>query len=303
MKSRDKTTMRILAICALSIAFAAPSETIAAPTAGEVVKLSGDHGFLEGPVWNEKEGALYLSDMKASAILKWTPEKGMETFEKRETAPNGLALDGDGGLIFCEPAGQRLAQRQADGEVVTQVDSVEGRPIAPPNDVWKGSGVTFFTIPDRSRKDPKFASNDFIQGAVIAVPDNGKPFVAIGKPDLKSPNGIVGSADGKHLYYTNAGKVWRADIAADFTLSHHQIVALSGWDGLAIDEMGNIYTTSKSGLAIYSPTAELIADIAISEATANFCFGGKDGKTLFIAARTGLYSIQMDVRGDGFATR
>ncbi len=289
----------------LTIALASSLACVSAepPTDAEVVKLSDGHGFLEGPVWNVEEGALYLSDMKASAILRWIPGKGMETVEKRKTSSNGLAFDRDGHLVFCEPGGNRLARRSKDGTVETLVDSVEGRPLAPPNDVWVGKGATFFTIPDRSKKDPKFASEDFIQGCIVAVPNKGKPFVAIGKPTLKSPNGIVGSADGKHLYFTNKGKVWRTAIAEDFTLSEPEIAALTGWDGLTLDEAGNVYTTSKKGVAIYSPEAELLMDIAVPEATANFCFGGKDGKTLFIAARTGLYSIAMKVRGDSFASR
>ena len=277
---------------------AASSASATPPTDAEVVKLSDGHGFLEGPVWNAGEEALYLSDMKASAILKWIPAKGMVTVEKRETSPNGLAFDKNGHLIFCEPGGQRLAVRTPDGTVKTLVDSLLERPLAAPNDVWAGKGVTWFTIPDRSKKDPKFTTGEFVQGAIIAVPENGKPFIAIERPALKSPNGIVGSADGKHLYYTNKGKVWRAEIAENFTLKNPEIAALTGWDGLTLDERGNIYTTSRKGVAIYSPDAELLMDIAVPEATANFCFGGKDGKTLFIAARTGLYSLEMNVRGD-----
>jgi gluconolactonase len=38
--------------------------------------------------------------------------------------------------------------------------------------------------------------------------------------------------------------------------------------------------------------------IAVPEAPSNCCFGGADGQTLFITARTGLYAVKMRVRGE-----
>jgi gluconolactonase len=43
-----------------------------------------------------------------------------------------------------------------------------------------------------------------------------------------------------------------------------------------------------------------VAHIDVPEPwTANVCFGGKDRKTLFITAGTGLYGLRMRVRGVG----
>jgi len=48
---------------------------------------------------------------------------------------------------------------------------------------------------------------------------------------------------------------------------------------------------------IYNPGGTLIETIEVPEEPANVCFGGKDIKTLFITARTSLYSVRMKVKG------
>ena len=46
--------------------------------------------------------------------------------------------------------------------------------------------------------------------------------------------------------------------------------------------------------------ANRLGAIAVPESPSNLKFGGIDGKTLFITARTGAYIVEMKVRGDGF---
>ena len=65
---------------------------------------------------------------------------------------------------------------------------------------------------------------------------------------------------------------------------------------MTLDERGNLYLTRKV-LHIYSPDGKNLATIKVPEAPANVCFGGKDRRTLFVTARTGLYSLRMNVRG------
>ena len=65
---------------------------------------------------------------------------------------------------------------------------------------------------------------------------------------------------------------------------------------MTLDEKGNLYLT-RGGVVVYSPTAKKIAAIETPERPANVTFGGKDRKTLFITARTGFYSLRMNVHG------
>ena len=65
---------------------------------------------------------------------------------------------------------------------------------------------------------------------------------------------------------------------------------------MTLDARGNLYLTG-GGVIIYSPKGKLLETIKTPERPANLCFGGKDRKTLFITARTSLYSVKMSVRG------
>jgi gluconolactonase len=73
-----------------------------------------------------------------------------------------------------------------------------------------------------------------------------------------------------------------------------------GSDGMTLDAEGNLYLTGKSGVTVFDKTGKQIETIDVPEPwTANVCFGGKDHKTLFITATTGLYAMPMAVVGVG----
>jgi L-ascorbate metabolism protein UlaG (beta-lactamase superfamily) len=65
---------------------------------------------------------------------------------------------------------------------------------------------------------------------------------------------------------------------------------------MTIDNEGNIYLTT-SAVAIYNKNGEKIEEIKVPEGPANVTFGGSDNQTLYITARTSLYSVAMRVKG------
>ena len=66
---------------------------------------------------------------------------------------------------------------------------------------------------------------------------------------------------------------------------------------MTLDTEGNLYLTGK-GVIVFDPSGKKIEQISVPEGwTANVSFGGKDHKTLFITASTGLYSIRMKFAG------
>ena len=117
--------------------------------------------------------------------------------------------------------------------------------------------------------------------------------------DLKQPNGIIGTPDGKLLYVADIGarQTFRFDIQPDGKLTNKTLICKLGSDGMTIDDEGNLYLTGK-GVTVFDKTGKQIERIDVPEPwTANVCFGGKDKKTLFITASTCLYSIQTRVKG------
>jgi gluconolactonase len=117
--------------------------------------------------------------------------------------------------------------------------------------------------------------------------------------DLKKPNGITGTPDGKTLFVADigAGQTWCYDIQPDGSLTNKTLFCKMGSDGMTIDEEGDIYITGR-GVTVFDNTGKQIEHIDVLEPwTANVSFGGKDHRTLFITASTSLYSLQLRVKG------
>jgi len=118
--------------------------------------------------------------------------------------------------------------------------------------------------------------------------------------DLQKPNGIGGTPDGQTLHVADigAGKTYRYDIAPDGGLAGKALVADHGSDGLTMDNEGNLYLTGE-GVTVFDKEGRQIDRIPVPDEhwTGNICFGGKDRRTLFITASTGLYAIRMRVQG------
>ncbi len=273
------------------------AQPIPEPT-GEVRKLAGGLRFTEGPAWNGKN-ALFFSDMPNNSLHRWSEANGVTLVRKGERNSNGIVVDREGNLLFCE-GDRRIVQRSPDGQEVTIADGCDGQPLGMPNDLWMApNGGVYFTIPlIRPNQADRFPENA-VNATVCYISADRKTVRNVGY-DLKNANGIVGSCDGTRLYVADPSsqKCFRYLIGADGGLSDQQIAAARFSDGLTLDQEGNLYTTSNEGVRVFSPSGKELALIPIPETPANMTFGGKDGRTLFVTARTSLYAVSMNVRGD-----
>lgn len=303
----SRFTLQIAALLALAL-LAHAREPVAAqstpvlPPGAQVTKLSGDFQFTEGPVWDGK-ATLYFSDIPNKKIHTWTETDGIGTFRELPGSCNGLRIDADGNLYVCQPTGRAVIRISADGTQSTAAEEFGGKRLNSPNDLWiDPQGGIFFT-------DPRYGSQEDLQQGgfhVYYLPADGGSLKRV-LSDLVKPNGVIGSADGKHLYVADAGagKTYRYDIQDDGKLSNRRLAADSGSDGLALDDQGNLYVTASSKgnfVTAYDPDGKVVVEIPVPERPANITFGGKDGQTLFITAREGLYAIPTNVR-DGSTPR
>ena len=117
--------------------------------------------------------------------------------------------------------------------------------------------------------------------------------------NVKKPNGVVGTPDGKFLFVADMGtnKTYRYQINKDGSLSNKEIFVNQSADGITLDEKGNLYLAG-SGVTVYNNNGVRIAHINIPEAwTANVCFGGRNKNVLFMTASKAIYILQMTVKG------
>jgi gluconolactonase len=181
----------------------------------------------------------------------------------------------------------------------------EGKRLNSPNDlVYKSDGSLYFT-------DPPAGLRDGDKDPKKELPFNGVYLLKGGQlqlliKDMVLPNGVALSPDEKYLYVNDTVKkiIMRYEVQKDDTITHGQVIvdmnsdkAPGAPDGMKVDEKGNIYCTGPGGFWIISPDGNHLGTILTSELPANLAFGGEDGKTLYLTARTGLYRIRLNIPG------
>jgi len=285
----------------------------------QIEKLAEGFRFTEGPVWTD--GGLLFSDPNANRIYRWTETNGLtvaqehsgytgdDIAEYTQPGSNGLAIDPAGRLTINQHGNRRVIRAERDGTITVLADRFEGRRLNSPNDlVYKSDGALYFTDPpfglpntyDDRRKELPFSG-------VFRVANG---YVSLLTTDLKGPNGLAFSPDERFLYVDNwdehAKIIKRYEVQPDGTLTNgvvfFDMTAAPGaeaLDGMKIDELGNLYVSGPGGLWIISPDGTHIGTIAGPELPANMAWGDADRRTLYLAARTGLYRIRLNVRGAG----
>lgn len=283
-----------LAVVPLGCKEKTPAEKISlvAPAA-ELKKLAAGFQFTEGPAADAK-GNIYFSDIPNNRIHIWSLDGKLSTFRENSGGANGLYFDKDGNLLACEGTGRRLVSIDPQGKLTVLADKYQGKRFNSLNDLWLDpKGGVYFT-------DPRYGNRDHMEQdgehVYYLTPDRKKVIRVI--DDMIRPNGLIGTPDGKLLYVADHGakKTYVYTINPDGTLANKKLFAPQRSDGMTMDNQGHVYLTAAT-VAVYNSKGEKIETIVVPEQPANVCFGGKDRQTLFITARTSLYSLRMQVKG------
>jgi len=297
-----KTTLPLLIVASLftlcSGSLAAES-TIIAPGA-KVEKLGGDYAFTEGPA-ADAEGNVYFTDQPNDRIVKWSVDGKLSDFMKPCGRSNGLCFDAKGNLIACADEKNELWSISPAGKATVLVKEYKGKLLNGPNDIWiRPDGGMYFTDPFYKRDYWKRGLKEQDGEHVYYLSADYKTLTRV-TTDLKQPNGIIGTPDGKILYVADIGasKTYSFEIQADGSLANKKLFCSMGSDGMTIDDQGNVYLTGR-GVTVFDKGGQKIVNIPVPEGwTANVCFGGKDRQTLLITASKGLYAVRMNVKGAG----
>ncbi|MDO6439041.1 SMP-30/gluconolactonase/LRE family protein [Cyclobacterium sp. 1_MG-2023] len=265
----------------------------------QVLKLHDGFQFTEGPVWNEEGQYLLFSDIPANTIFKLEPTGEITSFRKPSHNSNGLTYDKEGNLIIAEHSGRKIGKLSPEGNYSTLVDKYKGTQLNSPNDVIVDSqGAIYFTDPPYGR--PKDATDTLSFNGVYKFSNGELELIA---DNLYRPNGIALSPDERSLYVANSGqpkqfikfpinrsgKIGKGKVFFDAS----ELAGEGNPDGIKVDPEGNIFATGPGGVLVFTEKGELLGTIKFPETPANLAFGGQDMKTLFVTARTGLYSIRL----------
>ena len=274
-----------------------------------IQKLYSGSLWSEGPAWNGVGRYLVWSDIPNNLQRRWIEDDGrVAVFRHPSGNSNGNTFDFSGRQLSCEHGGRRVARYETDGTVTTIADQYNGNRLNSPNDVVvHPDGGIWFTDPPygirRSQYEGFYAESE-TKPAVYRV-DGETGQIAMVTDEVVGPNGLCFSPDYSLLYVADTGsrpreiKVWDVD---GTTLRNGREFAQinvpnAGADGIRCDIKGRVWSSAGDGVHIFSVDGGLVGKILVPEAPANLCFGSETMQTLFITARTSLYSIRVKAEG------
>jgi len=295
MISYLKKTIFILALLAIVINASAQQlyDTLSKPKL-----ISKQFSFTEGSSV-DKKGNVFFTDQPNNKIWEYSVDGKLSVFLEDAWHSNGTYFDNNGNLVSCAETKDQLVAISPKGKIKVLVNDYNGHRLNGPNDVWVApNGGIYFTDPyyqrdfwDRQKPD--------IEGQNVYFLPKGSSNPVLVVSDMKKPNGIVGTPDGKYLYIADieANKTFKYTISPDGSLTDKRLFVEQGSDGMTLDNQGNVYLTG-NGVIVYNPAGIKIAHIKIDEPwTANLCFGGKNKDDLFITASKAIYILHMNVKG------
>jgi len=267
----------------------------------EAQRLATGFVFTEGPLWHP-DGFYYFVDVRSSVLYRIVPGKAAEIVRDKTGGGNGTTFDLERRLILCEGDNRRVTRTASDGRIEVLMDRYEGKRLNRPNDVvCKSDGSIYFTDP--GLRVPLAERELPYAGVYRVMPDGSTSLVA----DFEYPNGLAFSADERRLYVANtrwaqyihvleldaAGRMVRRRIFADMSSDETDGVP----DGMKVDTEGRVFCTGPGGTWVFSPEGKRLGIIRTPEVPANIAFGGPDLKTLFLTARTSVYTLQIKAPG------
>jgi gluconolactonase len=201
-----------------------------------------------------------------------------------------------------------VTRLEHDGSITVVANNYRGLRLNRPNDIVVSTdGAIYFTDPITLG----VASELDLAGVYRVSPDLGQINLLV--RDFVLPNGLAFSPDESILYvndsmrrHIRAFNVEREygtgllDLSSDHVLTELTAPGAGVPDGMKVDEHGNVWCTGPGGIWVVSPTGEQIGRLETPEGKhiTNFCFGGEDGRTLFVTTLTEMGRINVRVRGN-----
>jgi D-xylonolactonase len=237
--------------------------------------------LLEGPVWVERDQALWFVDIKSHKIHRLDPASG---------ATRSWDAPGQIGFLLPIATGGFVAGLQSG---LARFDERSGSftPIVTPEPELPGNRLNDATVDPQGRL--WFGSMDDGEsqatGAIYRLAADGTCVAT--SPLVSITNGPAVSPDGKTLYHvdTLGGVIYACDVDdAGMLANRREFVRIPNSeghpDGPTVDSEGCVWVGLYNGWAVrrYSPQSELIETIPFPvSAITKIAFGGPELKTVF----------------------
>lgn len=253
---------------------------------------------IEGPACDKGGNVYAVNFSKQGTIGKTTPAGKSEVFVTlpEGSVGNGIRFDKAGAMFIADyPKHNVLKVDKATGLV--SVFAHEAK-MNQPNDLTIMADGTLYA------SDPNWGNST---GQIWRISNQGEVRLAVG--EMGTTNGIEVSPNGKQLYVNESVQrnIWVFDIAENGDLANKRLLHKFpdfGFDGMRCDVDGNLYVTrhGKGTVVIVSPDGKIIREIdVLGKHPSNLCFGGPDGKTVYVTEVEHTRLVQFRVERPGLS--
>jgi hypothetical protein len=280
-----------------------PSSVVAEDAKVERV-ASGFFNISGGAV--DGSGNVYFVDAKWQTIYRWSAAtRQLSKVRDNPLDPVQLFLDRAGDLIVVSYAGKGTVYSFKPGMQDDDIMLLEAVPAAPrpgmtpvlPVDYWRNENDFLETI--AAKPAYQFVSPDgstfFSAGADFVT---GELYYGSKLNATLRAFGLAPAIAGQPFYVSdeNGEKTYVGSVGVDGAISNLRLFADQGGESVTVDTKGNVYIAAGQ-VFVYNPSGALIDTIEIPERPSQLLFGGRDGSTLFVLARSSLYAVQTRYKG------
>ena len=234
---------------------------------------------IEGPACDREGNIFAVCFGSDHTIGKVTPQGVGEIWVTLpdKSSGNGIVFNPAGQMFVADYTGHNVLQIDPATKKIS-VFAHEAK-MSQPNDLAIAPNSVLWA------SDPNWGNGT---GQVWRINREGK--VALVADKMGTTNGIEVSPDGKQLYVNESQQrnVWAFDIGADDSLSNKRLLKQfpdHGFDGMRCDVDGNLFISryGKGTVAVMSPAGEVVREIEVlGDSPSNLCFGGPDGRTVYV---------------------
>ncbi|HJN12316.1 MAG TPA: SMP-30/gluconolactonase/LRE family protein [Pirellulaceae bacterium] len=251
---------------------------------------------IEGPACDAAGNIFAVNFAKQQTIGRVSPDGNGEVFARLPgtSTGNGIRFNRAGVMFIADYVNHNILAIDP-GSRKTRVFAHHDE-MNQPNDLAIGPDATLYA------SDPNWGNGT---GQLWRIGTDGK--VARLADEMGTTNGIEVSPDGKILYVNESKQrnVWAFDITDQGSLAKKRLIRRfpdHGFDGMRCDVDGNLYITryGKGTVAVMSPSGKVLREIAVLGAKpSNLCFGGPDGRTVYVTEveHTRLVKFRVDRPG------
>ncbi len=271
----------------------------------EVQKLAGGFFNISGGAVSPA-GDFFFVDARWQRIHTWSDaRRQVSTVSDAPLEPVNLAFDRAGTLMVVSYAGNGSVYALEPGAPYGDI-----QPIAPADAVPRPGLTAVRPVGDwRLGRDqatglPAARAHHYLSPDGTTFISAGRDFVTgasawgVKSADLLRGFGLAAAKPGEPFYITSESEVttWRGMLGPDGNVTGLSVFTHQGGEGVAVDADGRVYLAAGHVL-VYSPEGRLIEVIEVPERPTQVAFGGQDGRTLFICARSSLYSVRVRTPG------